>query len=94
MYIYYLFNTNIIYNRSVCDRFNIGRATAWRAVRRVIKAIYALAPQYIKWPKQEEAETTWKFIENKYGFPKVIGAIDGTHIQITKPKETNESYIN
>lgn len=30
----------------------------------------------------------------KYGFPKVLGAIDGTHVQITKPKEHGESYIN
>lgn len=58
------------------------------------KAIYALAPQYIKWPNREEAENTWKCIENKHGFPKIIGAVDGTHIHITKPKEHDESYIN
>lgn len=80
--------------RSVCDRFNIGRATAWRANRRVCKAIYSLAPQFIKWPTVEEAEYTWMDVQNKSNFPKVIGAIDGTHIHIHKPKKHAESYIN
>ncbi|XP_067207746.1 putative nuclease HARBI1 isoform X1 [Linepithema humile] len=80
--------------RSVCDRFDIGRATAWRANRRVCAAIYSLAPQFIKWPNVEEAEYTWMDVQNKHKFPKVIGAIDGTHIHIHKPKKHAESYIN
>lgn len=56
--------------------------------------LYQLAPQYIKWPNEEEARYTWTKIETKYGFPKVIGAIDGTHIKITTPHTHNESYIN
>jgi len=33
-------------------------------------------------------------LQNKHKFPKVIGAIDGTHIHIHKPKKHAESYIN
>lgn len=84
----------MVFNRSVCDRFNIERATAWRANRRVCRAIYSLAPQFIKWPSAEEAEYTWTNIQYKYKFPKVIGAIDSTHIHIHKPKRHAESYIN
>ncbi|XP_032673150.1 putative nuclease HARBI1 [Odontomachus brunneus] len=80
--------------RSVCDRFNVGRATAWRAVRRVCAALYRLVPQYIKWPNEEEAQYTWTDIELKYKFPKVIGAIDGTDLKIIKPSKHDESYIN
>lgn len=29
----------------------------------------------------------------KHGFPKVIGAIDGTHVKIA-PKKNPESYVN
>jgi len=81
-----------IINRSVCDRFNIGRATAWRANRKVCAAIYSLAPQFIKWPDIEEAKYTWTDVQNKHKFPKVIGAIDGTHVHIHKPKKHAESY--
>ncbi|XP_062583073.1 putative nuclease HARBI1 [Saccostrea cucullata] len=34
-----------------------------------------------------------KFQENR-GFPNVIGAIDGTHIQITPPAEHPQAYVN
>ncbi|XP_051160010.1 putative nuclease HARBI1 [Leptopilina boulardi] len=30
----------------------------------------------------------------KYGFPGVVGAIDGSHIKIDKPAEDKDSYIN
>ncbi|CAH2088329.1 unnamed protein product [Euphydryas editha] len=59
--------------RSVCDRFNVGRATAVRAVRRVTRALFKRAP---------------------FGFPKIIGAIDGTHIRINATKEDQRAYVN
>ncbi|XP_018402619.1 PREDICTED: uncharacterized protein LOC108779659 [Cyphomyrmex costatus] len=80
--------------RSVCDRFNIGRATAWRAHRKVCAAIYSLANKFIKWPNVEEAQRTWMDIQYKHKFPKVLGAIDSTHIRIQKPKAHAENYIN
>ncbi|CAF4944112.1 unnamed protein product [Pieris macdunnoughi] len=32
--------------------------------------------------------------ERASGFPKVIGAIDGTHIRINGPKQNHADYIN
>ncbi|KAK0071209.1 hypothetical protein PV326_001543 [Microctonus aethiopoides] len=36
--------------RSICDRFNVGKATAIRSVQRVTYALYCLAPRFIQWP--------------------------------------------
>ncbi|KYN09835.1 Putative nuclease HARBI1 [Trachymyrmex cornetzi] len=36
--------------RSVCNRFNVGRATAVRAVQRVTHALFLNASTFIKWP--------------------------------------------
>lgn len=36
----------------------------------------------------------WAGFEATSGFPKVIGAIDGTHINIIAPKNCPEAYIN
>ncbi|XP_044592619.1 putative nuclease HARBI1 isoform X1 [Cotesia glomerata] len=80
--------------RSVCDRFDVGKATAWRTVWKVVKSIYNYLPVYIKWPTREEARITSNHIYRKYGFPNVLGAIDGTHIRIAQPKEHHASYIN
>lgn len=63
-------------------------------VWKVCAALYCLALQYIQWPNKEEVQHIWTNIEYKYGFSKIIGVIDGTHIKIIKLKEHDESYIN
>lgn len=49
---------------------------------------------FINWPTMQEAEQSMENIEQLYGFPGVIGAVDGTHIKISAPKDNSESYIN
>ncbi|KAJ8909315.1 hypothetical protein NQ315_003484 [Exocentrus adspersus] len=80
--------------RSVCDRFNVGRATAIRTVRRVVKALIKLKSRFISWLNHQEALHTAAELERDSGFPGVIGIIDGTHIKIPAPKENSAAYIN
>lgn len=56
--------------------------------------MYSYLHVFIKWPSPEEAKVTWTYMQTKYGFPKVIGAIDGTHIKIAAPRINSECYIN
>lgn len=42
-----------LYYRSVCDRFNVGRATAVRAVRRVCHALFITSSRFIQWPTED-----------------------------------------
>ena len=37
-------------NRAIADRFDVTISSAHRTVRRVIKAVLAIYPRYIKWP--------------------------------------------
>ncbi|XP_066598824.1 putative nuclease HARBI1 [Prorops nasuta] len=80
--------------RCVADRFDVGKGTAWRCLRKVCNALYYHLHTFIKWPSNEETRTTISFIKNKFKFPNVIGAIDGTHIKIDAPKDYPECYIN
>lgn len=80
--------------RSISDRFNVGRSTALQITRRVVSALVKLAPLVIKWPTNERVDQVWAGFEATSGFPKVIGAIDGTHINIPAPKENPEAYVN
>ncbi|XP_025996033.1 protein ANTAGONIST OF LIKE HETEROCHROMATIN PROTEIN 1-like [Solenopsis invicta] len=68
--------------RSICDRFNVGRTTALRAVQRVTRAVFRKAARFIQWPSDDRAITVMRGFEEASGFPRVIGAIDGTHICI------------
>lgn len=87
------FNLSFNY-RCVADRFDVGKGTAWRCVGKVINALYLHLDRFITWPNRERAEEIWTCIKNRYKFPKVIGAVDGTHIKIAAPKLHPEAYIN
>lgn len=81
--------------RSVADRFDVCRATAYRVYRRVCKAIVRhLMAEFIKFPTGQKAQAAMDAFEGKKGFPGVIGAVDGTHIPIKAPKHNHEHYIN
>jgi hypothetical protein len=81
-------------HRSVCEKFDVGRATALRTVERVTDALCQLAPRFIKWPTGNDAVAVMEEFERHSAFPRTIGAIDGTHIQIPAPHEDAESYVN
>ncbi|XP_050506273.1 putative nuclease HARBI1 isoform X2 [Diabrotica virgifera virgifera] len=79
--------------RNVGDRFNLTKSTVFKVVRRVSYFLSNLAPEVIKWPRNEEkVEIEQHFSE--HDLPGVIGVIDGTHIKIDKPAEDPDSYLN
>ncbi|KYN02337.1 PREDICTED: putative nuclease HARBI1 [Cyphomyrmex costatus] len=80
--------------RSICEKFDVSRATALGATRRVVKALYDLAPAVIKWPSGNNVNEVLAGFEANSGFPKVIGAIDGTHINIPAPRIQPALYVN
>ncbi|KAG5858841.1 hypothetical protein JTB14_029222 [Gonioctena quinquepunctata] len=67
--------------RSICGRFNIGRATALRTVRRVAEALFSLSKNICKWPTGEYLEEVMNGF-TQMGFPNTIGCIDGMHVRI------------
>ncbi|CAI6373933.1 unnamed protein product [Macrosiphum euphorbiae] len=80
--------------RSICEKFNVGRATALKCVRRVVNALEILAPAFIAWPNEERSMVIRNGFFATSNFPNVIGAIDGTHINIPAPRDHPESYVN
>lgn len=77
----------------MCVKFGVGKATALCAVRRVTYALHCLAPRFIKWPRGEKAIHVIETFQKAKGFPGVIGAVDGSLIQIRASKEDAASYI-
>ena len=54
-----------------------------------------VGPQFIKFPvEMEEVENVVAGFEAKFGFPRVIGCIDGTHVPIKRPSENSQDYFN
>ncbi|KAK3919699.1 Protein ALP1-like, partial [Frankliniella fusca] len=60
----------------------------------VIEALRKLAPRYIKWPSQGERLRMKRIIEERSGYPGIVGFIDGTLIPITAPAIQKERYYD
>ncbi|XP_071637550.1 uncharacterized protein [Temnothorax longispinosus] len=80
--------------KSVADRFGMGKSSLSNCFMRVIKALNDIAGDIIVWPTGDNLLTVKnKFKENGV-LPDVIGAIDGTDIEVKGPKENCQFYIN
>ncbi|CAK1592126.1 unnamed protein product [Parnassius mnemosyne] len=75
---------------SVADFVGVSKSTAGRIVRDTSLAIAQLYDKYI-YVHQRSADKFYRIA----GFPRVLGAIDGTHIRIQSPCHlTGEEYRN
>lgn len=91
---YFIMDARILCCRSVCNLFDIGKATGIRTIERIAKALVALAAEVIQWPAGARLATVVDHNRRKAGFPGAIGAVDGCHIRINAPREHPNSYYN
>ncbi|GFX31806.1 putative nuclease HARBI1 [Trichonephila clavipes] len=63
---------------AIADLFDVSQPTVCRVVHRVSEAIASLLPDFIH-------QSTEKSAKRIAGFPKVIGALDGTFVRIVSP---------
>ena len=81
--------------RSLADRFNVTKSSAFRVYRRICEAIANnLSGQLIKFPSGQRAIDVVPAFEEKRAFPGVLGAIDGCHIPVKALRRNHEQYIN
>ncbi|XP_051156252.1 putative nuclease HARBI1 isoform X1 [Leptopilina boulardi] len=68
--------------------------TAWRATHNVARVLGANSANYIHWPEGQEFITGERDFEVFAGFPGVIAAVDGCHIENNAPKVDEYAYVN
>ncbi|KAI4468036.1 hypothetical protein MML48_2g00008993 [Holotrichia oblita] len=80
---------------TVGDIAGVHKSTASKVIRKVSHAIASLRPQYINLPEGDEIREVNQGFYEIASFPRVIGAIDCTHITIQSPGGENaEIYRN
>lgn len=84
----------LLFYRSICEKFDVSRSSALKAVRRVTHSLANLAPYFIVWPDTDRTKVVKNGFSSTSSFPGVIGAIDGTHINIRAPHQDPETYVN
>ena len=53
----------------------------------------SLQDKLIKWPSGDILEENVAAFEQRWGFPQVVGTVDGTHIPIMRPKKYHTDYF-
>jgi len=80
--------------REIADRFCVTRSCAHRTVIQIIKYINRLAPLFLKqWTTEEMHDNADRF-HSISGIRNIIGAIDGCHMRITRPRNHGDDYMN
>lgn len=93
IFLWFMANTEPL--RTISNIFDISISSTFRVIRRVITWILTKLDDVIKWPLTYNAlmSTCGGFYSKKY-IPNILGAIDCTHICITKPSENSTDYCN
>jgi len=68
---------------TISSLFGISEGTVILYTNRTIKAILEIKNNYIKWPIEQYRHEVLDGFQKIGGFPNVIGAIDGIHINLT-----------
>ncbi len=79
------------------DKFGITRSCYFTCVEELLDIVTSyLLCRHIYWPSAERQKEMADYFNQRYGFPRVIGAIDGTHISISKPpgEQFSEDYFS
>ncbi|KAG5864224.1 hypothetical protein JTB14_035283 [Gonioctena quinquepunctata] len=80
---------------TVADFMGIHESIASRIVSRLSRAIARLYPWFVKLPASQETLKIQRDFYDIAHFPRVVGAVDGTHIRIQSPGgEDAEIYRN
>ncbi|KAF9800174.1 hypothetical protein SFRURICE_002860, partial [Spodoptera frugiperda] len=74
---------------------NVSQITVSRSIKEVTEALNKIYHKYIKWPTQSDERNIIKVkFYQKFGFPGILGCIDGTHVAILRPHIHEERYYN
>lgn len=80
--------------RSIADIFGVGVATVCIVVRQVTTALLdRMYERYVSLPSGERLEETVQAFQDRC-YPQCAGAIGGTHIPISAPRDNPDDYFN
>lgn len=72
----------------------MSKNTAWRCTIKVAEVLNSKSGEFIRWPRGRELTGVQEQFFEIGGFPNVIGAVDGSHIEISAPSVDGNSYVN
>lgn len=86
------FSTDVSCLRFVADRFDISKGTLYLFINRLVDCLNDIPPQYIRWPRPDEMPSVRRRFFEIARFDHIDGAVDGTFVVISAPKEDPEEF--
>jgi len=81
--------------RTISALFGIGKSTVYDIVHRTCHTMTKhLMPKYVNLPSEEKFKEITEEFETLWGFPRVVGATDGSHISILKLIKSASDYYD
>ena len=80
--------------REIAEQFGLSESCTYYAVKAVVDFLNAIAEDFVKWPVEEAAVQAENDFRKISGFPGIIGAIDGCHIECKVPESVQADYLN
>ena len=75
--------------------FSVPECTCCTTVHQLAEAFTKyMVPKCIRWPTEQERINIARYVEDKMGFPGVMGFIDGCHIPVKRPAHSGDQYYN
>ncbi|KAE8740379.1 hypothetical protein FOCC_FOCC014117 [Frankliniella occidentalis] len=68
--------------RSVGVNFGLAKGSVHNQFKTIIAVLQEISGRYIRWPSNQEMASIARNFETKYGYPSVVGCVDGCHIYI------------
>lgn len=81
-------------HREISQMFGVAESTVFECVQRVIDVLCNASQQVIRWPSLREIVEIEREFELIGGFPGVVGALDGSHVSVKAPAETQGDYAD
>jgi hypothetical protein len=81
--LWYLSNTETF--RQVADRFNVTKGSSHRIVTKIVQFLVRKSKEYIAMPTGQQLRKVTSEFFKLHGIEGVVGAIDGSHINIKRP---------
>lgn len=81
----------------IADKFDVTESAAHTCLMRVLRFLQHISASVIVWPDTQRQEVIKAGFRTKVkgrSIPDVVGCIDGSHIDIKEPRESQDSYYN
>ena len=80
--------------REIAEQFGVVESSVYDCVGKITDILFQTAGRFIKWPHGDAVYDVVEKFKRFADFPRVVGAVDGRHIDMKAPSEFQADYLD